>query len=80
VRLKAEETRKKAFVVELEALHRAATVASLDSKRLERELVVGPLEPLLPGKLVPTVVVTPGGVTVPREEFLAFTVAGEAVA
>ncbi len=37
-RLKTEETRKKALVAELEALQRSATVASLDSKQLEREL------------------------------------------
>lgn len=106
-RLKTEEARKKTLLAEMEVLKRSATVASLDSKRLEREigervtdikgllgrhvpqtrqilrkLVVGRLtceafekdgqrgyrftgqgsyEPLLPGKLVPTMVVTPAG-------------------
>jgi hypothetical protein len=35
---------------------------------------------ILPGEGHPTVVVTPGGLVVPAEEFLAATLAGEAVA
>lgn len=125
-RLRAEDARKSALVTELEALHRSASVASLDWKRLERELtaraadikgllgrhvpqtrqilrrlIVGRLtceafakdgqrgyrftgqgtyESLLPGKLVPTYVVTPGGPGVPPAEFLAHELVGEAVA
>ena len=37
-RLRAEDARKNALVAELEGLHRSASVASLDWKRLEREL------------------------------------------
>jgi site-specific DNA recombinase len=106
-RLRSEEARKKTLVAELAALQQSTAVASLDGKRLERELtargadvkgllgrhvpqtrqilrklIVGRLtceafeeggqrgyrftgqgtyEHLLPGKLVPTMVVTPAG-------------------
>jgi hypothetical protein len=50
-----------------------------DGQRGYRFAGRGTYEPLLPGKLVPTYVVNPGCRGVPAEEFLAATLAGEAV-
>jgi hypothetical protein len=76
---------------ELEAPQQAAKVALLDSKQLERDLVARPSDVkgplgrhvpqtrqilLLPGKIVPTVVVTPAGF----DAWCGFEIEGDAAA